>query len=138
MMTSIRLLARGARQLASRPARAARGQSLVELAVTVTILGMLLLGTIDLGRLYFDYVDLKTAARNGARYGVLTPTDTAGMRTRALNSSVPAGTSVSAICTGNCSTVGATGTVVVTASSSFTSFALGFFTFAGIDGSFNL
>src|SRR4051794_4043149 len=107
---------------APRSSRVPRGQSLVELAVAMTLLCVVLLGTVDLGRVYFDYIDLKTAARNGARYGALKPDDTAGMRNRALSSTVPSGTTVSAVCTGNCGTVGSTGTVVVTTTSTFTSF----------------
>ena len=110
------------------------GQSLIELALSIPILCLLLLGTIDLGRMYFDYIDLKAGARNGAGYGTLKPDDTAGMENRVLNSGVPVGTTATATCTGSCSTVDATGTVVVTASSDFRPITLGFFSFLGSSG----
>jgi Flp pilus assembly protein TadG len=111
-----------------------RGQSLVELTLTIPVMCLLMLGTIDLGRVYFDFVDLKAGARNGAGYGTLKPTDTAGMTSRVLSSGVPDGTTATAVCTGNCSTVGATGQVVVTASAPFSPITLSFFTWMGIDG----
>lgn len=115
-----------------RPAR--RGQSLVELAVTLPLLALLLLGTLDLGRMYFTYIDLKAGARNGAGYGTLKPADLSGMRARVLSSGVPAGTSATASCSGDCTTVNATGTVVVTASAAFAPITLSFFSFLGADG----
>ncbi|HEY7033614.1 MAG TPA: TadE family protein, partial [Thermomicrobiales bacterium] len=59
-----------------------RGQSLVELAIATPVLLLFLLGTVDLGRMYADYADLKHAARDGAGYGILKPSDTAGMESR--------------------------------------------------------
>ena len=110
------------------------GQSLVELALSIDILCLILLGTIDLGRMYFDYIDLKAGARNGVGYGTLKPADSAGMVSRVLSSGVPAGTTATATCTGSCSTVDATGTVVVTATTDFRPVTLGFFSFLGSSG----
>jgi Flp pilus assembly protein TadG len=61
-----------------RPQEAAhsRGQSLVELALTLPLLLVILFGTIDLGRLFFAYVTITNASREGARYG-MTNLDTA-------------------------------------------------------------
>ena len=118
-----------------------KGQSIVELTLILPILCFLLLGTIDLGRLYFDYTDLKSAARNGAGYGTLKPTDTAGMiakATSSFNGSVPTGFAATATCTGSCSTVDATGTVIVTASSKFSPITLSFFSFLGTGGVISL
>jgi len=53
------------------------------------LLLLLLLGTIDLGRMYADYVDLKHAARDGAGYGIVAPTDYTGMQNRVLAAGVP-------------------------------------------------
>ncbi len=47
-----------------------RGQSLVELALTLPLLLIILFGTIDLGRLFFAYVTITNASREGARYGM--------------------------------------------------------------------
>lgn len=51
------------------------GQSLVELAVTITILMMLLAGTIDFGRAFFTWVALRDAAQEGASYASIDPTN---------------------------------------------------------------
>jgi Flp pilus assembly protein TadG len=104
------------------PAR--RGQGLVELAIAMPLLLLLLLGTIDLGRMYADYVDLKGAVRDGAGYGQLAPSDTAGMISRVSRHGVPAGTTATATCTGDCTTIAATGEVVVTATSTFQPYTL--------------
>src|SRR5262245_41084986 len=115
-----------------------RGQSLVELAVATPVLLLILLGTVDLGRAYADYVDLKNAARDGAGYGILKPADTAGMESRVLAAGVPANTTPTASGSGSCSTVDGTGTVVVTASSTFSPVTLGFFSWLGTSGKITL
>jgi Flp pilus assembly protein TadG len=108
---------------------------MVELAFVMPVLLLLTLGVLDLGRLYADYVDLKTAARDGAGYGMMHPTDTAGMKSRVLGAGVPVGTAPTATCTGSCTTIGGTGTVVVTATSTFRPVTLGFFSWLGTGGS---
>ena len=45
-----------------------RGQSLVEFGLLLPILVLLVLGTIDFGRVYFAYVSVTNGARNGADY----------------------------------------------------------------------
>lgn len=59
-----------------------RGQSMVELALTITILMILLAGTIDLGRAFFTYMAMRDAAQEGAAYGSLNPTDHAEIHSR--------------------------------------------------------
>ena len=53
---------------------AQKGQSLVELALTLTILLTLLAGAFDFGSAFFDYVALRDAAQEGALYGSIDPT----------------------------------------------------------------
>lgn len=53
-----------------------RGQSLVELAVSFTLLMMLLAGSVDLGRALFTLITLHDAAQEGALYGAINPGDT--------------------------------------------------------------
>jgi len=64
-----------------------RGQSLVELAISITILIYLLSGAIEFGIAFFQFVQLRDAAQEGALYGSINPTDMAGMITRAQNAS---------------------------------------------------
>jgi len=51
-----------------------RGQSLVELALVTPILLLLLLGAVDLGRLFYAQITVTNAAREGAMVAALTPT----------------------------------------------------------------
>jgi Flp pilus assembly protein TadG len=64
-----------------------RGQSLVELAVSLTFILLLLSGVVDLGRAFFTYMALRDAAQEGALYGSISPGDTSGIETRIYNSS---------------------------------------------------
>ena len=50
------------------------GQSLVEGALVIVILIMLLMGLADLGRAYFYYLALQSAAEEGVAYGAVHPT----------------------------------------------------------------
>jgi len=67
--------------------RKEKGQSLVELALTITLVLTLLAGIVDLGSAFFSYVSLRDAAQEGALYGSLNPTDTTGIRNRISQSS---------------------------------------------------
>lgn len=52
-----------------------KGQSLVELALTITILVTLLAGAFDLGNAFLDYLALRDAAQEGAVFGSIFPAD---------------------------------------------------------------
>lgn len=71
-----------------------RGQSLVELGISLLILLYLLAGAAEFGVLFFQFVQLRDAAQEGALYGSINPpssaTDTAkidAIKERALYSS---------------------------------------------------
>jgi Flp pilus assembly protein TadG len=58
------------------------GQSLLELALILPLLLLLLLGTIDMGRLFYMSIEVSNAARAAAQYGSQNPgtaLDTTGM-----------------------------------------------------------
>ncbi len=59
--------------------RSLAGQSLVEFAITLPVLLLILVGVLDLGRLYFAYVAVVNSAREGARYGAEFPWDYNGI-----------------------------------------------------------
>ena len=61
-----------------------RGQSLVELALSLTIILMLLTGAVEFGIGLFEYVTIRDAAQEAALYGSINPTDENGMKQRAL------------------------------------------------------
>ena len=56
-----------------------RGQSLVEFAIGLPCMLLLLLGTIDLGQVFFEYIELRNAVREAASYGARNPYDVAGI-----------------------------------------------------------
>jgi hypothetical protein len=64
-----------------------RGQSLTELAIALPVLLVLLLGVLDVGRVFWAVVALKDAASEGASYAAYYPTRTTEIRERAAESS---------------------------------------------------
>jgi len=68
------------------PKRTEHGQSMVELALTITVLMVLLAGTIDLGRAFFTWIALRDAAQEGASYASFNPTDSTGIEARIRSS----------------------------------------------------
>ena len=104
--------------------RGQKGQSVVELALALPLLLLLMLGTIDVGRVFFDYVQLRNAVREGAGYGARMPNDTAGITQRVNQHGIPGGTTISVACTGVCTTTNGVpdgvGTIEVTANHTFT------------------
>jgi PKD repeat protein len=55
-----------------------RGQSLVEFALILPVFLFLLLSAIDFGRLFFTYIQINNAAREGAAFGAISPADCGG------------------------------------------------------------
>lgn len=63
-----------------------RGQSLVELALSLMVILMLLMGAVDFGIALFAYVSMRDAAQDGALYGSsVDPTDVAGIKSRVID-----------------------------------------------------
>jgi Flp pilus assembly protein TadG len=62
--------------------RSERGQSLVELGISMLILLYLLVGAVEFGILFFQYVQLRDAAQEGALYGSMNPPTSATDTTR--------------------------------------------------------
>ena len=56
------------------------GQALVEFALVLPVFLFLLLIAVDFGRLFFSYVEINNAAREGASYAATNPTDQAGIQ----------------------------------------------------------
>ena len=55
------------------------GQDLMEYALALPIVLLFLMGILDLGRVVYVYSALHNSVRDGARYGVIRPADTAGI-----------------------------------------------------------
>jgi len=91
-----------------------RGQSLVELGISLVILLYLLAGAVEFGVLFFQFVQLRDAAQEGALYGSMDPANTTAITARVQGSSnspidlttiTPAITYSGAVCEGNGITV---------------------------------
>ena len=67
--------------------RSQRGQSMVELALSFTMLMFMLSATVDIGRAFYAYIAIRDAAQEGAAYGSLNPTDVAGIAEHVRTSS---------------------------------------------------
>jgi len=64
-----------------------RGQSLVELALSLTMIMLLLAGAVDFSMGYFSFSAMQDAAQEGALYGSVNPADEVGIITRVRNAS---------------------------------------------------
>lgn len=53
--------------------RREKGQSLVELAISLTVILLLLSGAVDFGMALFSYVMIRDAAQEGAQFGAINP-----------------------------------------------------------------
>jgi Flp pilus assembly protein TadG len=62
-----------------------RGQSLIELAISLPVMILILLGTVDFGMAIFSYSILRDAAQEGAFYGSFNPANKAEIENRARN-----------------------------------------------------
>ncbi|HNA59234.1 MAG TPA: pilus assembly protein [Chitinophagales bacterium] len=62
-----------------------KGQSLVELAVSLPVILLILLGTFDIGMALFSYSIIRDSAQEGALYGSFNPGNKAEIENRARN-----------------------------------------------------
>jgi Flp pilus assembly protein TadG len=67
--------------------RGERGQSLVELALSLTVILLLLSGAVDFSIAYFSFSAMQDAAQEGALYGSINPADETGIITRVRSAS---------------------------------------------------
>lgn len=77
------------------------GQAMVEFALVIPLIVLIVMGIFDLGRAVYAYNVVASAAREGARYGVLDPTNTNGIRTQATNTSILTPITVTVECSNN-------------------------------------
>jgi Flp pilus assembly protein TadG len=82
-----KIFSQSKRSQSAEPRRSERGQSLVELAMSLTIIMMLLAGAVDFSIAYFSFSAMQDAAQEGALYGSINPTDEAGIITRVRSAS---------------------------------------------------
>lgn len=105
-----------------------KGQSMVELALALPTLLLLVLGIVDVGRVFIGYIEMRNAVFEGARYGSSVPTDTAGIKQAVFDHGVPSGTNVPDPTFGGQTpiAIGSNSTITVTATQTFTPITVGF------------
>lgn len=64
-----------------------KGQSLVELAISIVVLMFLLSGAVEFGTAFFQKVQLQDAAQEGAMYGSMYPDQDVSIRAKASSNS---------------------------------------------------
>lgn len=77
------------------------GQAMVEFALVIPLIVLMVMGIFDLGRAVYAYNVVASAAREGARFGVLDPSNTNGIRAQATNTSVLTPITVTVECSNN-------------------------------------
>ncbi|MDL1910045.1 pilus assembly protein [Chloroflexi bacterium CFX6] len=70
-----------------KPNKTERGQSLVEFAISLTIILFLLAGAVEFGIALFQFIQLRDAAQEGALYGSICPRDDTKIENRVRNAS---------------------------------------------------
>jgi Flp pilus assembly protein TadG len=71
----------------SKTSRSEKGQSLVELAISMVFVIMLLIGVVDFGLAFFSWVAIRDASQEGAIYGAICPNDENAIVTRVREAS---------------------------------------------------
>lgn len=120
-----------------RTKREQTGQGIVEFAVSMPLLLLILLGTIDMGRVFFDYIDMRQAAIEGATYGARKPTDTAGIVAAATAHGLPADSTISVSTSGSCTSSNGVGDITVTASRVWTPISIAALNAIGAGGTWS-
>lgn len=106
--------------------RKGAGQSLVELALATPVLLLILLGTVDMGRMFFDYIEMRNAAREAAGHLARKPWEAGIAKDRAVAHGIPGGANVTVSCSGaGCTVAGQPGGARAVATSTFTPVATG-------------
>jgi hypothetical protein len=125
----------------TRPARETScGQSIVEMALSMPLLLLLMLGTIDVGRVFFDYIEMRNAVVEGATYGSRHPMEAGEIANVAMRHGLPGDTAVTSSLSGECGEPQGGGSITVTATRTFTPIFLGGLNLvaSGVDWSFDV
>ena len=113
------------------------GQGIVELAISMPLLLLILLGTIDMGRVFFDYIEMRQAAIEGATYGSRRPSDNAGIEAAMEAHGMPDDATVTIDPAPDCTVTSGVGDVTVTASRVWTPISLDVLKIVGGDASWS-
>ena len=72
-----------------------RGQSLIEMTILVPLLLFMVIGVIDMGRAYNNFIIITNAAREGARFGSRFPHYNTGIKVAAITEASGSGVDLS-------------------------------------------
>lgn len=97
-----------------------QGQSIVELAISMPLALLIVLGAIDVGRVFFDYIEMRNAVVEGATYGSRHPFESGAIASTTLNHGLPGDTTVTSSVSGDCENPNGGGSVTVRAERVFT------------------
>lgn len=104
-----------ARQWTIQLLRGDRGSSLVELALVTPVLLTILIGAVDIGRMYFMSIEVAGAADAGALYGVQSVSDATGIQAIVL-ADAPDATNLTAVSIYGCECADGTSSSIACAS----------------------
>lgn len=91
------------------------------------VLLLILLGTVDMGRMFFDYIEMRNAAREAAGHLARKPWEAGIAKDRAVAHGIPGGANVTVSCSGaGCTMAGQPGEARAVVTSTFTPVATGF------------
>jgi len=80
-----------------RPTQNETGAALVELAVSLPLLILILVGTIDFARIFYTAIELSNAARAGAEYATYDVGRATGSMTNAQNAAIAAAPNINTV-----------------------------------------
>jgi Flp pilus assembly protein TadG len=60
------------------------GSSFVELAIVLPMFFLIMVPAVDIGRAFYAYIEVASAAQAGAAYGMQNPSDVSGMQSAAI------------------------------------------------------
>jgi Flp pilus assembly protein TadG len=66
--------------------KTSRGQALLEFALIGSVFLLLIFGVMELGHAYFTYSSLTNAVREGARFAIVNPNNTSGIKNKVTTS----------------------------------------------------
>jgi len=107
-----------------------QGQAFIEFALGLPLMLLIMLGTLDVGQVFVDYVQLRNGCREAASYGARHPTEYANISSRVTNEdpmSTYTTTTVSVTINGNLDVTSNSRTqLVVVCERTFTPITMGF------------
>lgn len=81
--------------MSARRSATEHGQSLVELALALPLLLLIMVGLLDVGRIFYAYITITNAAREAARYAATSPIEDTPIKQAAVDEAASSGFTIS-------------------------------------------